>query len=335
MFRLRFSLSTLIIATLFAGGVYGLWWRGTDAWTCERVFRTGQLRPSSGSGQYNVAAISSDNRLLAATSNEQKLRFFSVLNGATLWSVDLIGSSSAHRLRFLDEDRVIEIQCLHRSGEDQKHYYLDSQDGRMITDAAQLRRLENMSSALQWTLPLCCGLLMSRTVRALDGKRTLVCDRVMVDFRFPGVKYDESETFSVLLTDSKTGNLIAKLPSTLSPWATQFSPDGKRFAVGTFRQVFVREDEDGYLLAALETGRWNLHLEFSHDGEYLAIVHPDSVSLWQRHWPEAWWGHFCRFEVWLTIITGSVLAWRFCAAVLKALTRFARVKQNIPEPVRA
>ena len=302
MFRLRFSLSTLLIATIFAGAVYRVWWRGSDAWTLERTFQTGRLRAAGGSGQFNVAALSSNNRLLAATSSEQKLRLFSVLNGATLWSVDLAGSPPQHRLRFLDEDRVIEIQCPKLNGdsvEETKRYYINSVDATIITDEVRLKGLAKLASAPHNTSPN--HSISPPPLKSPDGRRALQCQQQDLCGDYGQGKY------LWRLSDAKSDTTVATLPQSLVPWAAQFCPDGKRFAMATFKSVFVCANDDGRLLTTLETGRWNLHLDFSSDGEYL---HSDDVSLWQRHWPEAWWGQFCRFEVWLTIVSGGVLLWR-------------------------
>jgi hypothetical protein len=118
------------------------------------------------------------------------------------------------------------------------------------------------------------------------------------------------------LTNPKNGEVIAELPSTFAPCAMHFSPDGERFASGTFRQVTVCSSGDGRLLRTLETNRWNLFLEFSADSQYLAVVHTDCVSLWKRHWPETWWGHFYRVEVWMTIVAGAVLILRMGRVIL-------------------
>jgi WD40 repeat protein len=303
MFRLRFSLSTLIIATFFVGAVYRIWWRGFDAWTCERTYQTGK-RLLGSSSQYNVAALSSDMRLLAATNSEEKLRLFSVQSGETIWSLDLAGSLPRHQLRFLDDNRVIEDEASNSRSDIKKVTYFNARDGTNITDVVRLKQLAKLSSE---TEPL-HGFAPFSSVASPDGSRMLLCERPL--------SIESDATYKMRLANPKTGEVIAELPSTFAPCAMHFSPDGERFASGTFRQVTVCSSGDGRLLRTLETNRWNLFLEFSADSQYLAVVHTDCVSLWKRHWPETWWGHFYRVEVWMTIVAGAVLILRMGRVIL-------------------
>ena len=50
---------------------------------------------------------------------------------------------------------------------------------------------------------------------------------------------------------------------------------------------------------AFRTGTWNL--EISPDDQY---------EVYSRHFPEWWWGHFYRPEVWLALGLSAALGWR-------------------------
>jgi hypothetical protein len=316
--RLRFSLSTLLMATFFAGAAYRVWWCGPAAWNCERTFQTGTLQRGGGAGDYNVVALSCDGRILAATSAEHKLRIFSVLNGATLWTVELMGSAPHRQLRFIDADRAIEIQCSKKAGVVERVYYVDAHEATLITNAARLKELAALTPApARHAAPHHDA--TAAAILSPDEKRSLQC---VCDGK---IQASSDGLYHWRLCSTETKAELAQLPDTRVPWGMRFSPDGKRFAVATFRQACVGANADGRILSTLETGRWNLHLEFSQDGELLAIAHPDSVSLWRRRWPEPWWGHFCRFEVWLAILTAGLLFWRLVVA-LAAIPRSLRHK---------
>jgi hypothetical protein len=51
-------------------------------------------------------------------------------------------------------------------------------------------------------------------------------------------------------------------------------------------------------------------MHFSGDWQDDRIEPTDKFEVWHRRYPEWWWGHFYRPEVWLLIIFGSLWVWQ-------------------------
>ncbi|HYF50243.1 MAG TPA: hypothetical protein VEJ63_12610 [Planctomycetota bacterium] len=90
-------------------------------------------------------------------------------------------------------------------------------------------------------------------------------------------------------------------------WIEDTSLKGKLFD-------FTRRDIDGSRCSPLK---------FVDDDTVVVLVYDEDregkvehkFRIWRRRFPEWWWGHFYRPEVWLAIILGGLLVWRGIRAV--------------------
>ena len=55
------------------------------------------------------------------------------------------------------------------------------------------------------------------------------------------------------------------------------------------------------------------------DDNTIISIHSDKAtgSVWRRRYPEWWWGHFYRPELWLLLVFGSLWMWRIVCAFRK------------------
>ena len=85
------------------------------------------------------------------------------------------------------------------------------------------------------------------------------------------------------------------------------SRDFKRILRSDENSAFVYDASTGQMLADLSHNSRVTAFGFSPSGEEVVTASEDgTLRIWRRCFPERWWGHFYRPEVWLTIIIGLI-----------------------------
>ena len=134
----------------------------------------------------------------------------------------------------------------------------------------------------------------------------------------------------------KVGEFAVTSPQEFVPCVT--APDGRRLSVpgrarlGLDRVSIAAPGDDGELLWLSPTlPRESRHCARFEGDDTLVVLsfdNPDRIdtaSEWSRRFPEYWWGHCCRPEVYVFLAFTAAL-------LLKARARWRSVKNSLPAP---
>ena len=99
---------------------------------------------------------------------------------------------------------------------------------------------------------------------------------------------------------------------------TRIAPDSLRYSYLEPSSILIGEPTttEPVFLARLYPSKGPIRWGFTTDDEYIAVYFNTNragvpfVSIYHRRFPEWWWGHFYRPEVWLAIALSGLLIWR-------------------------
>lgn len=143
----------------------------------------------------------------------------------------------------------------------------------------------------------------------------------------PGLKFALSAEFlhgerqlviafnaGVMLIDVDTGRKIweRRVQDFAQPNYVKVFADQRRAMVESFVDLYIVDLLTGERLYDLNMLQ-GLDVELCQvgAGSQIAVLNGDTLSIYSRRFPEWWWGHFCRIEVWAAAALSLLLLWRF------------------------
>jgi WD40 repeat protein len=171
--------------------------------------------------------------------------------------------------------------------------FFDAGDGIELTTPQQLHEFQEIPRQLKPESSPCIA------AYSADGTRSL--ERVEFGPKFQGWRLD----------DAATGAIVAEIPCAhIGKWGMCFTRDSRRFALASYDQfVRIGDARDGKIEYFLRTGKRNMGVEFSRDGDLLAVCHDHDATVWSRRRPEYWWGVAWLPEFWLTVVFAVAFVW--------------------------
>jgi hypothetical protein len=143
-----------------------------------------------------------------------------------------------------------------------------------------------------------------------------------------------SRVGTVKVTETVTGRMLADIWLAVGASYVSVSTDGRRLAARMVGEIVIVDLETGGVLA-----RVGLEDEPLLAVESVHGLFSDDFLIWgrdvfRRRFPEWWWGHFYRPEVWAAIVIGAVWLWTV-ARWARGRMRERRAAESGPTPATA
>lgn len=281
--RPRFSLLTLLLGVLFVGACGGLWFRGHSPWKKIQIYDAGRRPSLIDRDDEQNAALSKNGRWVASLNGDRKLRLFDSHTGVCLWTSFVKHDATLIKMRFVDDDRFIELAAETNSGT-RRYQPKEFHPLHVVFLAASGKQADPESMKHLMCIPWAWEDDLAMQGPAEDPSAGQIA----------GQGHNRGHSYFCVTSVTACKDRAA---FSLDRWG------------GAYVTSWPRDQSSGFSIELLprEAGYYFVP-RFLSGGDQLLLAGEDHTTFWIRQFPEYWWGIAWLPEFWIALLSGGVLA---------------------------